>query len=731
MISRVVHIAFLILFWLIFPPVALVLALLMSLEEVFRAMLNLVTLTFDLLWFTGMLICHIANTILHLLTLISPEKLFRTHSGVKHVGAEVVADLRRFSHLPRVVLANFFEVIRRIRPFLRRARRSIESLPIDDRTVLHHWHRRRRAYGFEKEYAIVERLPSGGSTAQLFVVRRRERGGNSGKNPGEKLVIKYFNLTQGSHLENVIRESGAVQLATRLGIVRDSRMTKTSFYYVMPYYKGRTLTQEVLGSGGYGEPRSPTQEEFERFLGWIRDLLEIIAQYHERGVFHKDIKPDNLIVEGDRLHLVDIGLLTPLESTLQLTTHGTEYFRDPEMVKLAVRGVSIRDVDCAKFDVYSIGAVLYFMIEGAFPSSGSLSAYSGDMPLCLQWICNKAMTAFTKRYASARQMLQDVEDLLALGQKKPLGKVRVSGLSSFGDPSGGQGEHGEPVRQTPPWNVVSPRETPDDTAGVVHRPGASDEPRRPERRGVWRFARLGGLFGLLLLCGSGAMVGAFYHRDPGDLLPRSWRFPAEARSIRPESLPDPDSRSGGFARPSSTVRRDAPPWNSGPDEAVERGEAVEAIVAAVDHFRSRAHAELRRRGGANISSLGASVLIVPLGENAAGVDALERDLKLGLARRGIPFETDVDESSLRSLAARFVRMGFPPSRRWIDGTVAQQLSPGSDTPFLLIFRLSEEPGFVKEERVRKEGVKQTTVQRLELTLHHPEVFHSWSLRYRA
>ena len=65
--------------------------------------------------------------------------------------------------------------------------------------------------------------------------------------------------------------------------------------------------------------------------------------------------------------------MTPLRSGMTLTTHGTEYFRDPEMVRLALTGVKVHEVDGAKFDVYAAGAVLFSMIENSFPAHGGLS----------------------------------------------------------------------------------------------------------------------------------------------------------------------------------------------------------------------------------------------------------------------------------------------------------------------------------------------------------------------
>jgi serine/threonine protein kinase len=83
-----------------------------------------------------------------------------------------------------------------------------------------------------------------------------------------------------------------------------------------------------------------------------------LRDWHDAGLWHKDIKPENVIVHDGRATLVDLGLVTPLASHMTLTTHGTEYFRDPELVRQALRGARVSEVDAARFDLYGAGAVL-------------------------------------------------------------------------------------------------------------------------------------------------------------------------------------------------------------------------------------------------------------------------------------------------------------------------------------------------------------------------------------
>ena len=118
-----------------------------------------------------------------------------------------------------------------------------------------------------------------------------------------------------------------------------------------------------------------------------------------------------------------------MASALTLTTHGTEYYRDPEMVRLAMRGAQVRDVDAAKFDLYSAGAVLFSMLEGTFPAHGNLSRLTRPCPPALGWVVRRAMSEHDSRYASARAMREDLAFLL---EHKDLDAIKPTHLPSWG-----------------------------------------------------------------------------------------------------------------------------------------------------------------------------------------------------------------------------------------------------------------------------------------------------------
>ena len=266
-----------------------------------------------------------------------------------------------------------------------------------------------RRMGTFEGYEIIGSLPGGGSGAKLYIARPEvaKRAGNASM--PDRVVIKCFMLSDGSTLPQIVRESRALEAAKQLGLVLDHDMDEHRFFYVMPYHQGEHLGIITHQLHGESSRDGLGRKKLDVALGYISDLVRTLARYHRGGLWHKDVKPDNVIIHDGRAHLVDLGLVTPLRSAMTLTTHGTEYFRDPEMVRMALRGVKVHQVDGAKFDIYAAGAVLYFVLENTFPAHGGLSAFASRSPESVRWIVRRAMADYHKRYESAELMLADLE----------------------------------------------------------------------------------------------------------------------------------------------------------------------------------------------------------------------------------------------------------------------------------------------------------------------------------
>ncbi len=292
-------------------------------------------------------------------------------------------------------------------------------------------------------YEIVGTLPGGGSGSRLYVARpdaaKLAAFERLGFGAVGDVVIKCFQITpegdrgggeSGSSLPQIVRESRALEAAKRLGLVLEHELTAERFFYVMRYVPGDALslaTQRLHAaspSGGLeGQPLADG-------LSLVADLVGTLAEYHAAGLWHKDVKPDNIIVHDGRAHLVDFGLVTPLRSSMTLTTHGTEYFRDPELVRMALRGVKVHQVDGAKFDVYAAGAVLYSVIENSFPAHGGLSQITRTCPEALRWVVRRAMTEYDKRYPTAAAMLADLRVVVQAAREGRAASLRPADLPS-------------------------------------------------------------------------------------------------------------------------------------------------------------------------------------------------------------------------------------------------------------------------------------------------------------
>lgn len=283
-----------------------------------------------------------------------------------------------------------------------------------------------RAGQFEG-WKIIGSLPGGGSGAKLYIaqpsIQKIAALARQGIGDVDRVVIKSFSLREGSTLPQIVRESRALPAARRLGLIIEHDLNPERFFYITRYVPGESLSlvtqrmhAEMGGSGGGGRSGGggagldPTR--VRAAVSYATDLLKTLSLYHAGGLWHKDVKPDNVIISNGHAHLVDFGLITPLRSSMTLTTHGTEYFRDPEMVRMALRGAKVHEVDGAKFDIYAVGAVLYAILENSFPAHGGLSQLTKRCPESLSWIIRRAMTDYDKRYDTAGAMLADLDVLL-------------------------------------------------------------------------------------------------------------------------------------------------------------------------------------------------------------------------------------------------------------------------------------------------------------------------------
>jgi len=183
-------------------------------------------------------------------------------------------------------------------------------------------------------------------------------------------------------------------------------------YIVMELIDGITLKQ-------YMEKRG--QLNWRESLHFITQIMRGLSHAHSRGIVHRDIKPQNVMVLRDgSVKVADFGIAC-LENSAQTLTQealGSVHYISPEQA----RG----DRTDARSDIYSAGVVLYEMLTGRLPFEGDSAVsvaiqhlssiplapreINPDIPEQLELICMKAMAPdLDRRYPSADAMIADLE----------------------------------------------------------------------------------------------------------------------------------------------------------------------------------------------------------------------------------------------------------------------------------------------------------------------------------
>src|SRR2546422_9063903 len=131
-------------------------------------------------------------------------------------------------------------------------------------------------------------------------------------------------------------------------------------YFVMAYVDGESLGAKLKRRG-----RLPPDEARRIML----ETADALGAAHALGIIHRDVKPDNILLEGSRGRVVvtDFGIAKPLSSTTGSATLtatgvaiGTPHYMSPE------QAAGDREID-GRSDIYSLGVVAYQMLTGELP----------------------------------------------------------------------------------------------------------------------------------------------------------------------------------------------------------------------------------------------------------------------------------------------------------------------------------------------------------------------------
>lgn len=245
-----------------------------------------------------------------------------------------------------------------------------------------------------------------------------------------QVAIKILRADLSTDAVSILRFEREAQAAAALAHpniveIYDVGDYKGHHYIVMEYVTGKTLKQVIRSRGPLVN---------EEAVDIMKQLCSAISEAHSRGIIHRDIKPQNVIVKADgSIKILDFGIATA-KGSMQLTqannVMGSVHYLAPELAK--------GEAASPQSDIYALGIVLYEMLAGDVPFKAdqavqiALKHMREPMPdvrlinaSVPQSIANVITRATAKdpnnRYGSCREMLQDISTCLRperLNEKK-------------------------------------------------------------------------------------------------------------------------------------------------------------------------------------------------------------------------------------------------------------------------------------------------------------------------
>lgn len=213
-------------------------------------------------------------------------------------------------------------------------------------------------------------------------------------------------------------ESKAIALLSHENIVKvyDVNFGEKLQYIVMEYIDGITLKEYI---------NKQNSISWNDALFFMTQILRAVQHAHDKGIVHRDIKPQNIILlPNGNIKVTDFGIARFSRSDTKTLTEqaiGSVHYIAPEQAK--------GEATDEKADIYSIGVVLYEMLAGKVPfdsenavsvalmqvqaNAQKLTQINPDIPKGLEQICVHAMQKNPRdRYQTATEMLLDIEEII-------------------------------------------------------------------------------------------------------------------------------------------------------------------------------------------------------------------------------------------------------------------------------------------------------------------------------
>lgn len=236
------------------------------------------------------------------------------------------------------------------------------------------------------------------------------------------VAIKILRSDQSTDAISILRFEREAQAATTLAHpniveIYDVGEYKNHHYIVMEYVAGKTLKKVI-------RDRAPLLNL--EAVGTMKQLTSAVAEAHKRGIIHRDIKPQNVIVKSDgSLKILDFGIATA-KGSAQLTqannVMGSVHYLAPELAK--------GEPASPQSDIYALGIVFYEMLTGDVPFKAdqaiqialqhmrepmpSVRKANPNVPQSVENIIIRATAKNPKlRYQSCDEMLNDLEKCMS------------------------------------------------------------------------------------------------------------------------------------------------------------------------------------------------------------------------------------------------------------------------------------------------------------------------------
>ena len=241
-------------------------------------------------------------------------------------------------------------------------------------------------------------------------------------------VLPSWLASDETYVERFYREARACAKLDHPNVVRGLAVGEAEghHYFAMEYVDGPSLKQVIEREG----PLPPW-----RAVPIFAAVAKGLAHAHSRGLIHRDIKPDNIMLTRDGVpKLADLGLAKDIGSTRTGITEsgtamGTAYYMAPEQARDAKRA-DLRS------DIYALGATLYHVLTGRVPYEGATFVevtrrheegplvpprkLNPDIPERLSLIVEKMMSKKPEfRFKSASEVAQALDEIHLTPPRRP------------------------------------------------------------------------------------------------------------------------------------------------------------------------------------------------------------------------------------------------------------------------------------------------------------------------